>query len=169
MRKHARELATTLAEMQQENAFLRDELDRLGALDVVELREQADRAQQELEAQRRLGSEELDSLRAGLASVKTELQVAKQSVVETREAALLQEVGVYQYHHPLDDALTYKAELARVRDLIKTMNLKDGGAVTGATDWTVNGSVAQGRAMFARPPSSCCAPTTRRQTTSFEP
>lgn len=147
VRKHARELATTLAEMQQENAFLRDELDRLGALDVVELREQADRAQRELEAQRRLGSEELDSLRAGLASVKTELQVAKQSVVETREAALLQEVGVYQYHHPLDDALTYKAELARVRDLIKTMNLKDGGAVTGATDWTVNGSVAQGRAM----------------------
>ncbi|WP_208113924.1 DUF4041 domain-containing protein [Actinomycetospora succinea] len=146
-RKHARELASTLSEAQRENAFLRDELSRLGALTVVELREQADRALQESEAQQRRAKDELDSLRAELATVTAELQEAKQSVVETREAALLQEVGVYQYHHPLDDALAYKTELAKVRDLMKAMNLKDGGAVTGATDWTVNGSAAQGRAM----------------------
>ena len=65
----------------------------------------------------------------------------------TREEAVLQEVGVYEYRHPLQDAVAYQAELKRVKDAIKTMTRKHGGAVTGSTNWTVNGSLPQGRAM----------------------
>jgi hypothetical protein len=36
-------------------------------------------------------------------------------VVETRESAILQEVGLYEYRHPLEDALAYKTRLTAVR------------------------------------------------------
>ncbi|MEV4275129.1 hypothetical protein [Actinoplanes xinjiangensis] len=64
------------------------------------------------------------------------------------EAALLQEAGVYQYRHPLSDAVAYQAAVAGVQDLIKSMAKADGGAVHAAQGWTVNGSEAQGRAMI---------------------
>ena len=71
----------------------------------------------------------------------------RQEVVVTEEASLLQEVGLYEYRHPLTDAVAYQAELKRLQDQIKVMALKDGGAVLAATDWTVNDSRAKGRAM----------------------
>jgi hypothetical protein len=52
----------------------------------------------------------------------------RQQVVVTEETALLQEVGIYEYRHPLTDAVAYQAELARVQDQIKTMARRDGGA-----------------------------------------
>ncbi len=68
-------------------------------------------------------------------------------IVVTEETLILQEVGVYQYRHPLADAVAYQAELKRLKDAIKVMTLKDGGAVRANTDWTVNGSAAKGRTM----------------------
>jgi hypothetical protein len=65
----------------------------------------------------------------------------------TEETAVLQEVGVYEYRHPLTDAVAYQAELKQLKDRIRTMCRKDGGAIDGTTDWTVNGSGAQGRKM----------------------
>lgn len=76
----------------------------------------------------------------------TELGQLRTEVVETQEAAILQEVGIYQYRHPLDDAIAYKARLTGVQAQIKD-SVRAGNAVTGSTNWTVNGSVAQGRKM----------------------
>jgi chromosome segregation ATPase len=67
-------------------------------------------------------------------------------LVEMREMAILQEAGVYQYRHPLDDALAYKPKLAAVQARIKDA-VKAGNAVKGATNWTVNGSAAAGAKM----------------------
>jgi Domain of unknown function (DUF4041)/T5orf172 domain/Protein of unknown function (DUF2510) len=67
-------------------------------------------------------------------------------LVEMREMAILQEAGVYQYRHPLDDALAYKAKLAGVQARIKDA-VKAGNAVKGATNWTVNGSARDGTKM----------------------
>ena len=58
----------------------------------------------------------------------------------------MQEVGIYQYRHPLDDALAYKARLAGLRAGIKDA-VKAGNAVQGATNWTVNGSGREGTKM----------------------
>jgi hypothetical protein len=71
----------------------------------------------------------------------------KAEVVVTEDEILLQEAGVYRYRHPLSDSVAYKAELERLRDRIKTMTRKDGGAVLATTHWTVNGSVREGRTM----------------------
>jgi hypothetical protein len=68
------------------------------------------------------------------------------TLVETREAALLQEAGIYQYRHPLDDAVSYKVRLAGLQARIKDA-VRAGAAVKGAINWTVNGSAAQGAKM----------------------
>ena len=57
-------------------------------------------------------------------------------VVETRDAAILQEVGVYEYRHPPTDAPAYKGQLATISDQIKTA-VQSRRAVTGSTTWTV--------------------------------
>jgi hypothetical protein len=53
---------------------------------------------------------------------------------------------VYQYRHPLDDAIAYKAKLtglqARIKDAVKA-----GTAVKGTTNWTVNNSPVEGNKM----------------------
>jgi hypothetical protein len=67
--------------------------------------------------------------------------------VVTEDAALLQEAGVYQYRHPLTDVVAYEKELTKLSERVKEMTKKDGGAVLAATNWTVNGSVTEGRAM----------------------
>jgi hypothetical protein len=67
-------------------------------------------------------------------------------LVETRETAILQEAGIYQYRHPFDDAVAYKAKLAGVQARIKDA-VKAGTAVKGATNWTVDGSTREGAKM----------------------
>ena len=43
--------------------------------------------------------------------------------------------------------MAYQSRLKILKDRIKVMAMKDGGAVLAATDWTVNGSAPKGRAM----------------------
>ncbi|MFI5527982.1 DUF4041 domain-containing protein [Kitasatospora sp. NPDC051853] len=69
-----------------------------------------------------------------------------QVVVRTEEAAMLQEAGIYEYRHPLADAVAYKAELDRLKDRVKDL-AKGNGAVLAATGWQVNGSLAEGQKM----------------------
>lgn len=66
-------------------------------------------------------------------------------VAETREQAILQEVGVYEYAHPLEDALAFKDALADLKDQIKAAAKSD--AVSCHVDWAINGSVREGQKM----------------------
>jgi hypothetical protein len=156
-------------ELSAEVAALRDQLARLGALTVADLEAQAAALREELAELRSGMQTERDEHAAALAQQaadshrRTEqeleqlirqrddthgqLTALKHEVVVTQEEALLQEVGVYQYRHPLSEAMAYQAELARLQDQIKAMTKKDGGAVTASTNWQVNGSAAQGRTM----------------------
>ena len=80
------------------------------------------------------------------AVAKAELQHLQTQVVETRDTAILQEVGIYEYHHPLDDSPSYKAKLSGIAQQIKD-SAKAGNAVMGSTTWTVNGSQREGARM----------------------
>ena len=88
----------------------------------------------------------LDRLSAELPAMRAERAELSRQLVETRETAILQEAGVYQYRHPLDDALAYKARLAGLQARIKDA-VRAGNAVRGATNWTVNGSARDGTKM----------------------
>lgn len=115
-------------ELEDENAWLRQQLAALGALDYLELARQREGINAQVQAKR----QELDHLAA--------------EIVATSDLAVLQEVGVYQYHHPLENADQYKAALARLSEQIKSM-ARSGHAIEAATSWTVNNSAAEGRAM----------------------
>lgn len=88
----------------------------------------------------------MERLAAELPALRAELAELKRQVVETRETAILQEVGIYEYRHPLSDAVAYKAKLTGVRAQIKDA-AKAGNAVRGATNWSVNGSARDGAKM----------------------
>jgi seryl-tRNA synthetase len=135
-----------------------ERLSRLDVLSAAELEQRKDALAQELaQQQARLEQErgaagqvlqqEIAQLTQQRNDLFGQLHQLRQEVVATEEEAVLQEVGVYRYRHPLSDAVAYQADLARLRDRIKTMTRKDGGAVLGSTSWHVNGSLPQGRAM----------------------
>jgi hypothetical protein len=81
-------------------------------------------------------------LEAALAAV----QIGGGDVVELKDQRVLQEVGIYRYHHPLEDAAAYKDRLtdinARVDELVRA-----GRAVLAADLFTFDGSLAKGRKM----------------------
>lgn len=51
---------------------------------------------------------EIDRLTAAVGQLRVDHAEVASRLVETREAALLQEAGIYQYRHPLDDSIAYK-------------------------------------------------------------
>ena len=68
--------------------------------------------------------------------------------IESKEEFILESVFCVEisiHPVPLSDAAAYQGTLKQLQDSIKAMARPDGGAVTGATGWTVNGSEAQGR------------------------
>lgn len=67
-------------------------------------------------------------------------------LVETRGAVLLQEVGLYEYRHPLDDSVEYKEELERARSHMQTM-VRAGQAVSAPKNWQVDGNLKKGEKM----------------------
>lgn len=161
-RKRAHELA-------DEVGRLRSQLDELGGLSLLEISARRDQlaaeaeglaltiARQQTEAaaaaeQERAKAEsqlkaEITELETRRGQLKLEIDELEADVVETRDIALLQEAGVYDYRHPLSAAASYEFELDQLRSRIKAMVRPEGGAVHGSTTWTVNGSEAQGRKM----------------------
>lgn len=68
--------------------------------------------------------------------------------VELNDAQVLQDVGIYRYHHPLETAAAYQDRLrdleSRIAELVKT-----GDAIVKSDLFTFNNSLAQGRKMSA--------------------
>ena len=62
---------------------------------------------------------EYAALGASHQQLQAEVDVCRSQLVETRDLALLHEVGVNEYAHPLDDALAYKDALNAVKQQIK--------------------------------------------------
>jgi hypothetical protein len=127
-------------ELAAEIAVQGEQIEREKSEAAVALEEQAAEAGAALRA-------ELDAAVEEKASLDKQLISLRKEVVVTEETVLLQEAGVYEYHHPLDDSVEYQEALKALRADVKAMTKRDGGAVTGSTNWTVNGSLPQGRKM----------------------
>lgn len=138
-----------LEEALAEVGRLQGELTRLGAMDVTELDAERTRLRAEVDSLAQQAVDAQIEARRQRSEVEEQLAALRRLVVETEEAAILQEVGIYRYQHPLDDSVAYRAELARIQDQIKAMVKKDGGAISATTTWQVNGSAAQGRRMVS--------------------
>ncbi|MEV5412214.1 DUF4041 domain-containing protein [Thermopolyspora sp. NPDC052614] len=121
--------------LEAENAQLRAWVERLGGMEAMQISAMT----QALHA-------EHGRLQAAVEEAARRLGEIERQIVRTEETALLQEAGIYEYRHPLSDAVAYKDRLAEVKARIKSM-ARDGQAVLGATNWQVNGSAAEGRKM----------------------
>jgi peptidoglycan hydrolase CwlO-like protein len=168
-RREVRKLRDQQQQIETRNAEMHDQLQRLGALSVSELETRREELRRETEEQSaRLAAERTEAaaaLKAEGEAATRQLQqdiaeatsrrdeLARQvtgleaQVVETEEEAVLQEVGIYEYRHPLSAAASYKFELDQVKKSKRAMAKRDGGAILGSTNWRVNGSLPQGRAM----------------------
>ncbi|GAA2412437.1 hypothetical protein GCM10010191_22330 [Actinomadura vinacea] len=124
-----------IEELEAENARLRQWVADLNGMEPA-LLAQLTRQLQEQTAQ----------LEEQVGASRAELDRVRRDIVQTEGLALLQVVGVYEYQHPLADSVAYKAELAKLKDKIKTMARND-RAVQATTHWSVNGSAAQGTKM----------------------
>lgn len=102
----------------------------------------------DLSAEIQKAKTELSAVESELYMARQQLAVSKQQIIETDEAALLQSFGIYTPHYSYTTSDEYKARLKDVRDRQKTL-IKEGKAVTGNTNWQVNGSAAKGKKMVA--------------------
>ena len=140
LQREHQELAAVVDPLRAEVEALASERARAASLqaEVAQLQRRRDALSGETAAMGRLVSE-VPGLRAEQAELSRQL-------VETRETVILQEVGIYQYRHPLENALAYKTRLSGLQARIKD-TVKAGNAVRGATNWTVNGSAREGTKM----------------------
>lgn len=120
-------------ELKAENEKLKRQLQELGALEHMEL-------QTKTEDLRRQAAE----LAERVSEENQRLQDTRAEMVETEDALILQEVGVYHFRHPLDSAAQYKDQIAVVKERMKAM-IKAKTAVHANYEFTFNNSAAKGR------------------------
>lgn len=91
-------------------------------------------------------TERRDALVEEVTELDRRVRQARQAIVETDELRLLQQVGYYQFRHPLDDVLSSKDRLDGLRAAIKQAISKR-TAVRGRSGWMVNGSLREGEVL----------------------
>lgn len=82
------------------------------------------------------------ALRARLEAAGTDAN----EVVLLDDERVLQDVGIYRYHHPLENALAYRSRLDELATRIAEM-VKADAAIEKSNMFTFNGSLAKGRGM----------------------
>ena len=92
-----------------------------------------------------------DELRAEIVRLNLEVQelrkaLADGTVIDLNDEHVLQEVGIYNYHHPLETAALYRDRLDELQAKI-TATVKAGDAILASDMFTFNNSLAKGRKM----------------------
>lgn len=93
-------------------------------------------------------AERVAMLEAENAQLRVRLEQTPGDEVELNDSAVLQEVGIYKYHHPLESAAAYRDRLkeleARMADAVREKR-----AIDRSELFTFNNSLAQGRKLSA--------------------
>lgn len=106
------------------------------------------------EAGRGLLAAEIARLQSALDAARSEIEGLRNQpasggdLVELDDERVLQEVGIYRYHHPLENAEAYKTRLKDLQERIKE-TVKAGDAIEASDLFTFNNSLAKGRKMTA--------------------
>jgi len=82
------------------------------------------------------------ALRDRLRSIGTE----PAALIELSDDRVLQDVGIYRYHHPLENAVAYRERLDRIGARIAEM-VRAGKAIEKSNMFTFDGSLAKGRSL----------------------
>ncbi len=93
-------------------------------------------------------AEEVRLLQAEVESLRDRAAQGGDDLVDLDDERVLQEVGIYNYHHPLENAEQYRSRLVALNLRIKEM-VKTGDAILASDMFTYNNSLAKGRKMTA--------------------
>ncbi|ORB84051.1 ATPase [Mycobacterium kansasii] len=132
-KRRVEELQRQIQAVQRENRELQSELQRLGVKDLVQIKAETTQL-----------ATELDRLRAERLALQEEIELARSQLVETQGLVQLQDVGLYQYHHPAESSVALRGELDRVRGQIKEYARRN-AAIFANHNFTFNNSAPQGR------------------------
>ena len=109
----------------------------------------------ELEKEIENQNNQISKLQKEISKRETSINELDQTISEKQseiiwldDEILVQEFGLYQPQFDFANSLDYKEKLAEVRTRQKDL-IKDKGAVSGATNWTVNGNASQGKKMVS--------------------
>lgn len=91
---------------------------------------------------------EITSKECDVKSLNISISEKKAQIISLDDEILVQEFGLYKPQFDFANSLDYKEELASIRAKQKKL-IKDGLAVSGNTDWQVNGSAAKGKKMVS--------------------
>ena len=121
----------------------KQEIERLKSLMSPEQLELSDLQKkiEEAQSQHQQLVQEIQEEQKKLAAVKSE-------IIETDENVLLQSFGFFTPHYIYDTSDQYKEAITEIRNRQKEL-VKSKKAVTGSTDWTVNGSKSKGKKMVS--------------------
>jgi hypothetical protein len=90
--------------------------------------------------------EEIDRLRAEVAQLRAAGGASADDLIDLDDERVLQEVGIYNYHHPLENAEAFKERLTDLQERLKDMVLQK-DAILASDMFTYNNSLAKGRKM----------------------
>ena len=88
----------------------------------------------------------MERLQAEVASLRARTSQDTDDFVDLNDERVLQEVGIYNYHHPLENAAQYRDRLKAIQQSIKDM-VRAGDGILASDMFTYNNSLAKGRKM----------------------
>jgi len=161
-------LKNKLALLEKDIEIFREREDRLN-LDILSLRNERDKllkykdvsdvdnekeriikelkdAKEELQKEELESKDNIEKLKKEAEELLEEIENKKKQVVELDNTILLQDYGMYSPVYDFADSEMYKDRLDAIRTEQKNMILYK-TAATCSTNWTLNGSEAQGRVM----------------------
>lgn len=107
-----------------------------------------------LQTEQSIEQKKIDELNAIISSknseivdLNTAIQKKKSEIISLDSEILAQECGLYEPQFDFSSALDYKEKLAEIRKTQKEL-IKNKNAVTGNSNWQVNGSATQGKKMI---------------------
>lgn len=136
---------------------LQQKYDELQALLTPEMRNALALQEKIRELEQSIQSEqkEIESLDKAIADKQNHISLLdntisnkKSEIVSLDDEILVQEFGLYEPYFDFANALDYKEELVKIRSKQKEL-IKNKTAVSGATEWTVNGSASKGKKMVS--------------------
>lgn len=136
---------------------LQQKYDELQALLTPEMRNALTLQEKIRELEQSIQSEqkEIESLDKAIADKQNHISLLdntisnkKSEIVSLDDEILVQEFGLYEPYFDFANALDYKEELAKIRSKQKEL-IKNKTAVSGAAEWTVNGSASKGKKMVS--------------------
>ena len=133
---------------ENEKQELLSEINRLRSVFTPEMSnvDNLDKKRIALEKDIQILTANIDTINGQINQKQQELDEVSKKLIDVTDEAAMQDFGIYRPKYDFADSSIYKERLDAVRNNQKQL-IKNGLAVTGNMNWTVNGSKAQGNKM----------------------